>query len=75
MGLYRVVQVSMVRVRAGGGPVLMECIPFHLPGQKSESTDPVLAMRASLVHRKIADEAWFNSVDARFDARLNAIQL
>ena len=75
VALYRVVQESMVRVRAGGGPVLMECIPFQLPGQDAESTDPVLAMRDSLLHRKIADETWFNSVDARFTARLNAVKL
>jgi TPP-dependent pyruvate/acetoin dehydrogenase alpha subunit len=75
VALYRVVQESMVRARAGGGPVLMECIPFQLPGQDAQSTDPVLAMRASLVHRKIADETWFHSVDARFTARLKAAEL
>ena len=75
VALYRVVQESMVRVRAGGGPVLMECIPFQLPGQVAQSTNPVSAMRVSLVHRKIADEGWFNSVDARFTARLKSADL
>ena len=72
VALYRVVQESMVRVRAGGGPVLMECIPFQIPGQDAQPTDPVFAMRASLTHRRIADDAWFNSIDSRFTARLKA---
>jgi TPP-dependent pyruvate/acetoin dehydrogenase alpha subunit len=75
VALYRVVQESMVRARAGGGPVLMECIPFQLPGGDTESSDPVFAMRASLIHRKIADEAWFNSVETRFTSRLKATKL
>ncbi len=75
VALYRVVQESMVRVRAGGGPVLMECIPFQIPGQDPQPTDPVLAMRASLLHRKVADDAWFASVEFRFTARLKAIKL
>jgi TPP-dependent pyruvate/acetoin dehydrogenase alpha subunit len=75
VALYRVVQESMVRVRAGGGPVLMECVPFQLAGQDPQSSDPVLAMRASLVHRQIADDAWFHSIDTRFTARLKAVKL
>jgi TPP-dependent pyruvate/acetoin dehydrogenase alpha subunit len=72
VGLYRVVQESMLRIRAGGGPVLMECIPFRLPGKKMPPSDPVLNMRASLTHRKIADDAWFLSVATRFASRLRA---
>ena len=75
VALYRVVQESMLRARAGGGPVLMECVPFQLPGKKSPPADPVLNMRGSLIHRKVADDAWFSSVEARFVERLHAAAL
>lgn len=75
VALYRVVQESMLRARAGGGPVLMECIPFQIPGENTAPTDPVLNMQASLIHRKLADEAWFQAVEARFTARLAAANL
>ena len=72
VALYRVVQEAMLRARAGGGPVLMECIAFQLAGKKAPAADPVLNMRDSLLHRKVADEAWFTSVATRFTARLTA---
>jgi len=75
VALYRVVQESMVRVRAGGGPVLMECIPFQLPGKRLPQADPVQNMSDSLLHRKVANEAWFASVASRFTARLKAAAL
>ncbi len=70
VALYRVVQESMLRIRAGGGPVLMECIPFQPTGQKSLPADPILNMRESLLNRKLATESWFTSVQSRFEARL-----
>ena len=73
VALYRVAQESMLRIRSGGGPVLMECIPFELPGRKIAPADPVSNMRESLIRRKLADDAWFLSVEARFAARLKAL--
>lgn len=75
VALYRVVQESMLRARAGGGPVLMECVRFQLPGTKSSPADPVQNMRESLIHRKIADDAWFQTVATRFASRLKAVDL
>jgi TPP-dependent pyruvate/acetoin dehydrogenase alpha subunit len=72
IALYRVAQESMLRARAGGGPVLMECIPFQLPGKKTEPGDPILTMRQSLLHRNLATEAWLEGVAVRFAARLAA---
>jgi hypothetical protein len=51
----------------------MECIPFQLPGKKSPPADPILNMRDSLIHRKIAGEAWFSSITTNFSARLKAL--
>ena len=75
VALYRVAQESMLRIRSGGGPVLMECIPFQLPGKESSPADPVLNMRESLLRRKLADDPWFTSVETRFAARLKAAAL
>lgn len=75
VALYRVVQESIVRARAGGGPVLMECISFQLPSRKSPPADPIRNMRESLLHRKAAEEAWFTAVASRFTARLKTAAL
>jgi TPP-dependent pyruvate/acetoin dehydrogenase alpha subunit len=70
VALYRVAQESMLRIRAGGGPVLMECIPFQIPGKRAESTDPILTMQQFMLPRGVATEVWFNQVATRFAARL-----
>ena len=75
VALYRVTQESMLRIRAGGGPVLMECIPFKLSSRQSFPADPILNMREALAHRKVADEAWFESILDRFIARLKSAGL
>jgi TPP-dependent pyruvate/acetoin dehydrogenase alpha subunit len=72
VALYRVAQESMHRARAGGGPVLMECIPFQLPGKPAPPADPILTMQQFLLPRGIANEAWFQNVADRFAARLKA---
>jgi TPP-dependent pyruvate/acetoin dehydrogenase alpha subunit len=72
IALYRVAQESILRIRAGGGPVLMECIPFQLPGKAAEPTDPILRMQQLLLPRGIAAEVWFDEVASRFAARLKA---
>lgn len=73
VALYRVAQESTLRVRAGGGPVLMECIPFHLAGKKIAPADPLVTMQQFLLHRRIATDAWLHSVETSFAARLKSI--
>ena len=34
IALYRVAQESLERVRGGGGPVLIECVPFQVQGER-----------------------------------------
>ena len=69
IALYRVVQESMVRVRTGGGPVLIEPIAFR-HGEKSNQSDPVSIMRQCLLHRKAATEVWIQSAEATFRKQL-----
>ena len=73
IALYRVAQESLLRIRAGGGPVLMECIPFRIAGETTESTDPIHRMQQLLLPRGIATEAWFEEVANRFGTRLTAV--
>ena len=70
IALYRVAQESLLRIRSGGGPVLMECIPFQIPGKRAESTDPIFRMQQLLLPRGIATEAWFEEISKRFANRL-----
>lgn len=72
VALYRVAQESMLRIRAGGGPVLMECISFKLPGPAIEDSDPIHRMQQLLLPRGVATAAWFEEVANRSIARLKA---
>lgn len=73
VALYRVAQESTLRIRSGGGPVLMECIPFQLSGKAPEQTDPILRMQQLLLRRGVATEAWFEDVAVRFTTRLKRV--
>jgi TPP-dependent pyruvate/acetoin dehydrogenase alpha subunit len=77
IALYRVTQESLVRARAGGGPALMECIPF-VPhsvkgGKKSAPPDPIAAMGETLLRRAICGPEWLKGVAAGFQARLKSL--
>jgi TPP-dependent pyruvate/acetoin dehydrogenase alpha subunit len=71
VALYRVAQESTLRARAGGGPVLMECIPFRIAGSRAAPADPIITMQQFLLHRGIVSEAWLRNVEDRFGRRLN----
>ena len=74
IALYRVAQESLERVRGGGGPVLIECVPFHVQGERRVTADPVAQMHEYLLQRGISTAAWMNDVKKRFEARLAAAQ-
>jgi TPP-dependent pyruvate/acetoin dehydrogenase alpha subunit len=74
IALYRVAQESLERVRGGGGPVLIECLPFHVQGEKPVTADPVAQLREYLLHRGIGKAAWVDGVQKRFAARLAVAQ-
>ena len=77
IALYRVAQESLTRARAGGGPALMECIPFVLEGKKPKKKaplpDPVNALGDILLRRKLCDQAALDGIAAAFQARLKSI--
>ena len=47
------------RIRGGGGPVLIECVPFQVQGERARTADPVAQMNElSAAARKISTAAW-----------------
>jgi TPP-dependent pyruvate/acetoin dehydrogenase alpha subunit len=70
VALYRVVQESIGRIRAGGGAVLIEGIPFPAPGEKSVVLDPLDQMKGYMTHRRVSPAEWFANVEADFRKRL-----
>jgi acetoin:2,6-dichlorophenolindophenol oxidoreductase subunit alpha len=74
IALYRVAQESLERIRGGGGPVLIECVPFHVGGEAPVTADPVAQMREYLLQRGICKAGWMDGVRKRFGARLAVAQ-
>ncbi|HWZ52948.1 MAG TPA: thiamine pyrophosphate-dependent enzyme [Granulicella sp.] len=71
VALYRVAQESTQRARAGGGAVLMECIPF--PALKTKQpADPIQTMERFLIERQVATPAWMEQVHHSFRQRIEA---
>ena len=67
VALYRVMRESTARVRAGDGPVLVECL--HWPGA-GRALDPLAAIKQSIQARGVATAAWQRQVVERFERRL-----
>jgi TPP-dependent pyruvate/acetoin dehydrogenase alpha subunit len=74
IALYRVAQESLGRIRAGGGPVLIECIAYEVAGAKAGAAkaDAIGQLGEYLVGRRIGTKAWVEGVGRRFEAKLEA---
>jgi TPP-dependent pyruvate/acetoin dehydrogenase alpha subunit len=73
VAIYRVAQESLGRVRADGGPVLIECrVHPKLPNGEKPETDPLLQMKSFLLSRKVVTEAWLNHAADGLRRRLGA---
>jgi TPP-dependent pyruvate/acetoin dehydrogenase alpha subunit len=59
VALYRVTQESLGRTRACDGPVLIECVAWHVEGKRTAPDDPLEHLKAFLLERKICAPAWF----------------
>jgi hypothetical protein len=63
VALYRVAQESIGHARSGGGPALMECIPFVLPataGRKAPRPDAIAGLAEYILGRRVATQAWMD---------------
>jgi TPP-dependent pyruvate/acetoin dehydrogenase alpha subunit len=72
VALYRVAQESLGRIRAGGGAVLIEAVPFPAPGKKNVVIDPVEQMKAYLMHRRVSPVEWFAEIESSLQKLLTS---
>ena len=86
VALFRVAQESIGRARSGGGPALIECVPFKAPDNAARGktakaklstmnacVDPILAMEEMLLRRRVCGQDWLTNVGPAFQARLDAL--
>ncbi len=69
IGLYRVMQESLLRARNGNGPALIECVPFHLGG-KQQREDPIERLGELLLLKGVADAEWMKRTRSAFSVQL-----
>jgi TPP-dependent pyruvate/acetoin dehydrogenase alpha subunit len=75
VAIYRVAQESIGRARAGGGPALIDCIPFIVAGEKrTPSTDALADLERSLLLRRVCTQAWLDREARSFASRLARAQ-
>ena len=73
IGMYRVMQESLLRARAGGGSVLIECVGFRLHGDKgSGHEDPVERLGALMVQKGAATAEWIKATRLAAGRRVRA---
>lgn len=71
IALSRVVQESTGRLRAGGGPVLMECLRIASGGKKkADGPDPVVMFRKTLLDRGVMPTGWAERLETSFRAQM-----
>ncbi len=72
VALYRVVQESIGHARIGGGPALMECVPFVLEAtgsKRSPTTDAIAGLERYMLQRGVATPAWMEREAKSFARR------
>ena len=67
VALYRVAQESIGRVRAGGGPVVIDCVGYRTRGK---IVDPIVQMKGFLLERKVGTSEWMDRAGDTFRERL-----
>src|SRR5207249_3520317 len=72
VALYRVLQESLGRTRAGDGPVLIECVTWPSTPAHPAPTDPIDHLEQFLLTKKIATSAWFRQARAAARSRLKS---
>jgi TPP-dependent pyruvate/acetoin dehydrogenase alpha subunit len=60
VALYRVAQESIARARDGGGPALIECVPFLAHGSHIPPEDAIPALERYLLLRGVATRVWLD---------------
>lgn len=72
VAIYRVAQESIGRIRIGGGPVLVECVPFGPHGTTGKhvvSPDAIAGLEGYMIQRKVVTRAWMDRQTKAFSRR------
>lgn len=72
VALYRVAQESIGHARIGGGPALMECVPFVLEAtwkRRGSTTDAITSLERYMLQRGVATRAWMEREAKSFGRR------
>lgn len=73
VAIYRVSQEALGRARMGGGPVLIECVPFVLEGARGlykASMDAIRGLEHYMLGRHIATKKWMERETKAFAKRV-----
>jgi TPP-dependent pyruvate/acetoin dehydrogenase alpha subunit len=58
VAIYRVAQESVVRARMGGGPALIECVPYVVEGSKAKASDGIAGLERYMLERGVVTREW-----------------
>jgi TPP-dependent pyruvate/acetoin dehydrogenase alpha subunit len=75
VAIYRVAQESVGHARIGGGPALLECVPFATvlaAGKRAPAADAISGLEEYMLHRKVATRAWIEREAKSFAKRAAA---
>ena len=73
VAIYRVAQESIGHARIGGGPALMECVPFTLGGAAGKARvkqDAITGLERYMVRHSVATRAWMEREAKAFAKRV-----
>jgi TPP-dependent pyruvate/acetoin dehydrogenase alpha subunit len=73
VAIYRVSQESIGHARSGGGPALIECVPYALPAGQSRrrsAADGIGGLEQYMLPRKVVTSAWIDRETKAFAKRL-----
>ncbi len=70
VAVYRVAQESTARVREGGGPAMIACMPYRLDGPE---VDSVTGMERYLTRKGLFNEEWKRKVVAGIEEELGGL--
>jgi hypothetical protein len=72
VAVYRVAHESIARARLGRGPTLIECMPFHVQGQRESPQDAVLKMEDYLSRKGLFNKTMKREIRNAFSLELDA---
>jgi len=74
VALYRVGQESVVRARMGGGPALIECVPYVVEGRKTKASDGIATLERYMLERGVVTREWLEREAKGFAKRVAGIK-